>query len=109
MPLTVSIDPNALSNNADAADVDPVTDMVGDPVDPVDPVDPGAPEAPTLTMATAGDMEVALTWTAATTGDAADSFEYRVDGGTAMAIAGSTATTTTHNGNKSDQWNDIRL
>ena len=60
------------------------------------PVLPGAPAAPTLDMATAGDMQVTLTWTAATTGDAATSFEYRQNGGAAMPITGSTGTTTTH-------------
>ena len=64
------------------------------PAGPV--ITPGAPAAPTLDMATPGDMEVALTWTAATTGDAATSFAYRVDGGTAMAITGSDGTTTMH-------------
>ena len=34
LPLTVSIDPNDLSNNADATDVDPVTAMVGDTDEP---------------------------------------------------------------------------
>ena len=54
-----------------------------------------APGAVAGLMATAGDGQVMLSWTAPTTGGTVASYEYSI-GSTWMAITGSSATTTSH-------------
>ena len=70
LPLTVSIDPNDLSDNADATDVDPVMGMVGEAAtgDPTtgDPTAtaPEKPAPPVAAIDATNDLIINVTWTA---------------------------------------------
>ena len=63
LPLTVSLDPNDLSDNEDAADVDPVTDMVGEAGPTPPPADaPAKPDAPTAEINADNDLIIDVSW-----------------------------------------------
>ena len=65
LPLTVSIDPNDLDDNPNAADVDAVTATVGEGGDTPPPTNaPAKPAAPTAVTNATNDLSIDVSWTA---------------------------------------------